>query len=698
MPLPVLPLRRILLAFLGLTASALAAPPVTFEFPLPAGGATPFAREVWAEVESPSGQVTRRPAYFAGDDRFAVRVRAEEKGDYRLRRVTELTRAGSVEHAVAPERAVRGVDRVATLPPVRRDTSGARDRLVRADGTAYVPVGFNLAWSTEPDAGAQYRRWFGAMREHGLNWTRVWMCHWAYQNLDWLPPQRGESPPPGFLDLRVAARWDEIITAAEESGVYVQLVLQHHGQYSQKVNPNWGENPWNTARGGFLREPGDFFTSEIARDLTRMKYRYIVARWGYSPAILAWELFNEVHWVDPIHLAKDERTVAAWHDEMAAFLRAQDTYDHLVTTSHDELDSGVYRAMDFLQPHLYAANLPAVVRELPPGLAGERRVVFYGEFGFDRDRVPAADVAAGVLHVPPVWPSLLGTADAPAQPWLGDQVISSGRAAELGAVARFIAASGLVARWEKSRPFAPSVETAERMPLVVPGAQAWQRWGNASAPLDVRAGAPHPETFGRSPRFYAARQAGDAHPFADRSVLQVDFPAAQPAELSIESVAAEGGVVEVRVAGRPVARREWAAGAKDLPSAERPARLGFEVPAGPATLEVAQVARDGWFEVAALRFPGAETSVLAAVGRRSDDFAAVWVWDPRHLFSRAAPPVVRGNVRLADLRSGEWRLRVWDPRTGHEVATLPLRTSGGDTLVAVEVSGQTLFTLERAAP
>jgi len=686
-----------LLLACGSAALLRAAPPVTFEFPLPAGGATPFVREVWAEVASPSGQVSRRPAYFAGDGRFAVRVRAEELGEYRLRRVYETTRDGAVEHAVSERDALRRVERLATLPPVRRDTAGARDRLVRADGSAYVPVGFNLAWSTEPDAGAQYRRWFGAMREHGLNWTRVWMCHWAYQNLDWLPPERGESPPPGFLDLRVAARWDEIIAAAEENGVYVQLVLQHHGQYSQKVNPNWGENPWNAARGGFLREPGEFFTSPIARDLTRLKYRYIVARWGYSPAILAWELFNEVHWVDPIHVAKDERTVAAWHDEMAAFLRAQDTYGHLVTTSHDELDSGAYRAMDFLQPHLYAANLPAVVRELPPGLPGERRVVFYGEFGFDRDRVPAADVAAGVLHVPPVWPSLLGTADAPAQPWLGDQVISSGRVAELGAVARFIAASGFAARWGQSQPFAPSVETTERMPLVVPGAQAWQRWGNASAPLEVRAGAPHPETFARSPRFFAARQAGDAHPFADRSVLRVEFPAAQPAELSIESVAAEGGVVEVRVDGQAVARAEWAPGAKDLPSAEHPKRIAFTVPDGPRTLEIAQVARDGWFEVAAVRFPGAETSALAAVGRRSRDFVAVWVWDPRHVFSRATPPAVRGNVRLSDLPAGEWQLRRWDPRTGREVATLPLTTTGSDTLVALEVTGQALFTLERGA-
>jgi hypothetical protein len=566
---------------------------------------------------------------------------------------------------------------------------------MKSDGTPYVPFGFNLAWSTEPAAAEQYRRWFRAMREHELNWTRIWMCHWAGQNLDWLPAERGESPPPGYLDLRVAALWDEIVAAAEENGVYVQLVLQHHGQYSQKVNPNWDINPWNAARaGGFLREPAEFFTSPIARDLTRLKYRYIVARWGYSPAILAWELFNEVHWVDPIHVAKDERAVAVWHDEMAAFLRANDPDRRLVTTSHDELDSGVYRAMDFLQPHLYAANLPAVVRELPPGVRGERRVVFYGEIGFDRERVPAADVAAGVLHIPPVWPSLFSAADAPAQPWLGDQIIAAGRAAELGAVARFAHASGLLAEWARTQPFAPAVESAARVPMVVPGAQAWQRWGNAA--LELRPDGAHPDTFGRAPRFLASPQAGDAHPFADRSVLRVDFPREQPAELVIESVATEGAAVEVRIDGAVVAQRTWRAAAADAPTPGAPARLGFTVPPGSRTVEIAQVAATGWCEVAATLFPGAETSALAAVGRRAEDFVALWIWDPRHLWSRETQPVVRGEVRVADLATGEWLVQTWEPRTGRGVSTRTLSHAGGEARVAVDVAGQLAVTLRRS--
>jgi len=126
-------------------------------------------------------------------------------------------------------------------------------------------------------------------------------------NLDWVS---GTTLPIGSLSLDVARRWDATVAAAGEHGVYLQIALQHDGQYSSRTNPNWPENPWNKSRGGWLQSPEDFFTDPRAIALTKAKYRYIVARWGYSPYILAWELFNEVEWtdgmnrIDNLHLGK----------------------------------------------------------------------------------------------------------------------------------------------------------------------------------------------------------------------------------------------------------------------------------------------------------------------------------------------------------------------------------------------------------
>ncbi len=36
------------------------------------------------------------------------------------------------------------------------------------------------------------------------------------------------------------------------------------------------------------------FTDPQARKYQQRIFRYIVARWGYSPNILSWELFNEI--------------------------------------------------------------------------------------------------------------------------------------------------------------------------------------------------------------------------------------------------------------------------------------------------------------------------------------------------------------------------------------------------------------------
>ncbi len=97
-------------------------------------------------------------------------------------------------------------------------------------------------------------------------------------------------------------------------------------------NPNWNENPYNAANGGPCIHTWDFFTDQRSRQLIRNRFRYIVARYGYSRNILCWELFNEVDWTDDFSRHKTD--VTAWHEEMAAWLSRLDVNRHLVTTSY----------------------------------------------------------------------------------------------------------------------------------------------------------------------------------------------------------------------------------------------------------------------------------------------------------------------------------------------------------------------------
>ncbi|MCC5024592.1 MAG: hypothetical protein J6386_18155 [Candidatus Synoicihabitans palmerolidicus] len=197
----------------------------------------------------------------------------------------------------------------------------------------------------------------------------------------------------------------------------MQLVLQHHGQYTTLNDTTWSDNPWNVAVGGFLDSPDDFFTNDQARQLTRDKYRHIVARWGYSSSIMAWELFNEVNWTNSRQGdAAKNATVAAWHTEMARLLRRYDVHDHLVTTSDNDVHHALWDAMDYYQPHIYPNNgiLGVQTLELDPSTLD--RPILYGEMGDNNmSGLTSEQRTSGVANPLLAWSGLFGLATQPAQ-------------------------------------------------------------------------------------------------------------------------------------------------------------------------------------------------------------------------------------------------------------------------------------------
>ena len=164
--------------------------------------------------------------------------------------------------------------------------------------------------------------------------------------------------------------------ACEKSGIRFQMVLFHHGQFSTKVNPNWQDNPINQAKGGFLKDPADFFTDKQSKDLAKKWLRYAVARYAASPNVLAWELFNEVEWVDARYNDR-WKDVEDWHKEMADYVRSIDPYKHLITTSSDQRP-GLLKSVDYAQPHVYPPNLKLAIGGFP---VNNDKATFFGEFG-----------------------------------------------------------------------------------------------------------------------------------------------------------------------------------------------------------------------------------------------------------------------------------------------------------------------------
>lgn len=297
-----------------------------------------------AEFVAPGGATYKRPGFYfqdyinndgapgaaTGDPDWRVRFLPTEVGVWRWRFVVtqnsdmegaESSQTTSPWHEVtvaekAPESNWHGI-----LRPSTKDNR----YMTFEDGAPYFPIGENLGWYNS--SVTDYRTWMDKLAANKANFMRVWMATWGF-SLEWSYP---EGSTLGDYTLRMDRAWalDQVFSWAAERDIMLMLCAYSHGQFSTAFNSEWDTNPHNVINGGPLEKPQDFFTDAIARKLTQNRLRYIVARWGAEPALLAWELFNEVDLTDQ----NDAAILAEWHKTMAAELKRLDPYPHMVTTS-----------------------------------------------------------------------------------------------------------------------------------------------------------------------------------------------------------------------------------------------------------------------------------------------------------------------------------------------------------------------------
>ncbi|NNL65040.1 MAG: DUF5060 domain-containing protein [Myxococcales bacterium] len=323
----------------------------TFErtLPIAAGPENPFdPNQVRVDVEfrRPGGTIVTTPAFWfqdyerrlkpdGGEARMAVgapewRVRftPTRPGEWRWRWI-HTTAAG--ETAGEWQRFAVGPNTDPARHGFIRRTEKDPRYLAFDDGTAFVPIGENLSWSGY--AGTfEYDAWMAKLAASGASYIRLWMPSW----------DMGLVYAPATLEdwtARLDRAWqlDYVIELARQHGLYVMLSVQNHGPFDLDdfFGSGWGTNLYNAANGGPLAHPSEFFADPTAREIFRRYLRYVVARFGHSPHVFAWELWNEV---DLTAQPATLEPVVDWHREMARTLRALDPNQHLVTTStSDEL-------------------------------------------------------------------------------------------------------------------------------------------------------------------------------------------------------------------------------------------------------------------------------------------------------------------------------------------------------------------------
>jgi hypothetical protein len=376
---------------------------------------------VWADIRTPSGKHEHIEGFLGDYDRardkylWKIRYAPRELGEHTYD-VFARTRKGDVGSGPFTLRVVES-DAPGFVQVSRADPT----TFEHTRGLAFYPFGQNICWASD------YEYYFGKVQAYGGNWVRIWMCPW---NL-WLEGPNG----PGHYDLDAAKELDRVVELAEQHGIYIQLVFDYFGI----VNSDWDRNPYNEKNGGWCTTPEEFWYRDEAKRFYRRRLDYIVARWGASRNIFAWELFNEA---DLARRASDD-DVVAWHDEMAATLKRIDPYEHLVTTS--TLSRGALaklwtlRDIDFTQAHFYT---PRVFDAVPDEWSAKRvynKPYFIAEFGRGSHAHEDQTDPAGVLLSATLWLAATTPAGGNAMPWWWDTHIDPNDLyGRFGAVARFL--------------------------------------------------------------------------------------------------------------------------------------------------------------------------------------------------------------------------------------------------------------------
>ena len=355
---------------------------IFFEVALTGEWDNPYLQEEAAldmVLTAPSGKELVLPCFYkegesGAESTWEARFTPQEKGKYTY--FFRYTQDGQVASESAP----------ATFKSRRSKLQGilhVRDNwtLVYDNGQPFRGVGINLCWESRTqddskffsDLHEQHDRFnFDAMlpdfAKNGGNFTRMWICDWNFP----IDRQTGFNnhryeETTEYMNRSAVERLDHVVNLSDDLGIKIMLCM---------------------GQGNVVADQA-FFTCPDAKVRYRNYLRYIVARWGYSPAIAMWEFFNEIDNVQ--HNAPDgvipAEYIVAWHDEMSTYLAGLDPFQHIRTTSisHRDLEGlNDLANLDINQKHIYNAT-HVVPETIDAYIAKHNKPYIVGEVGYEWD-------------------------------------------------------------------------------------------------------------------------------------------------------------------------------------------------------------------------------------------------------------------------------------------------------------------------
>jgi hypothetical protein len=341
-----------------------------------------------ASFLAPSGAMREVPGFWDGRDAWKVRFTPDQTGAWRYT-VHVRDRFGTADSSPSSFD-VAASDRHGWLQIANwHDPKLSPRYLIYHDGTPFYGVGRCEAFTlgdARSDAAGDLNT-LKRMHANGENLV-VWWPHYSFTFFS------NSATNYERVDMQLI---DSYLASAERLGITVVYTIWDHNLLRGDGHP-WGMGDWG--RNGFRQltpNAADFFTDEQSWHWQENLYRYIIARWGYSPSIL-WMTVSEL---DGTSAGSQQD---AWHAKINDYFVRNDPYRHPTTASlsGDKFWPAGYAVTDIPQIHVYAEQKDAL--KMGDSIAdwtarmwqNQARPNVVGEFGTTNSRIDLALVHNGI--------------------------------------------------------------------------------------------------------------------------------------------------------------------------------------------------------------------------------------------------------------------------------------------------------------
>ena len=380
--------------------------------------------KVDARITTPDGKMILVPGFFyqdyvvsspkaiekTGDPIWKVRFSPSQTGDYSV----EIRAVNRGNEVVSPKLTFKAINynvrhgylKISESNPLYFEFD---------DGTPFFAVAVDNAVSNY----FSYMRYYPRFSAAGGNYNRLFIMS---GDLDLGEEYRKNSGPDrglGKINLDAAWKLDKVIEAGELLGIYHQMCMTN--QYN--FNLGWKYNAFNKENGGILESPKDYYTSEESMKILEKRFRYIIARWGYSTAVFSWNLWNEYS-AQP---GFDIPSAVAWHKRMADYISGIDPFDHVIHTNDGRLNgvdeiSGMPE-MEIVSTNTYGIKNIAALSEIWTQKFTTRfnKPYMLAEYGIGHSNLPPGgygevDPEKRMVH-DGIWGPLVGGSAGTGMPW-----------------------------------------------------------------------------------------------------------------------------------------------------------------------------------------------------------------------------------------------------------------------------------------